>query len=93
MAPPNHSHPELERGLGRLEGKVEGISKSLDAQGSQMTHSFREIKQNLHELSIADRRHNGQIGRLSGKKEWIMGGLAMLGFAIWLGFQIYSMIQ
>lgn len=88
-----HSHPDLERSIGRIEGSIDGLGKSLDALRTQTTSGFRDLKQDLHEIHTKERKQNGQIGNLKSSnialKEWIGGGLAMAAFLIWLGFQIW----
>jgi hypothetical protein len=81
---PDHSHPEIERSIGRLEGKVEtgldSLGKSIDLVRDTQVNGFRELKQGMHEITVANGKQNKQIGTLKGKHQWLLGGIAAIVF-------------
>lgn len=78
MAPPNHSHPEYDRTLGRLEEKVETLTDGVKT-------GFKKIDERLSKGEERFQKQNGRIGKLSGKNQLITGGIAVVVFlAPWI---------
>jgi hypothetical protein len=79
----------MERAIGRVEGNIDGLGKSLDTLRTQTMSGFKDIKKDIHSLSKIDRRQNGQISGLKGNHRWILGGIAVIAFLALLFVSIY----
>ena len=89
-------HKALEQAIGNLkeqraEDKKE-IKDYITALGADLKKELSEVEDRLKErLDKGDAKfaaHNAELGKLSGWRQYILGGIALAAFLAWVLFQV-----
>ena len=68
-AAPQPTHDDIQRDIGRLEGKQDAMGQRLDRLEQMISEGFTEIRREIGELKTAENRRSGAFAL----GQWLAG--------------------